>query len=57
MTVAELIEKLKQLDPTLDIYCKSNEGRDVDLLKSSPFQLDRVWGATGPEDVVMLDLG
>ena len=57
MTVAELIEKLQKFDPTLDIYCKSNEGRDVDLLKANPFQVDLIYGKDGPELVAVLDLG
>lgn len=57
MTVAELIEKLKNLDPRLDIYCKSNEGRDLDILESNPFKADLIYGQDGPELIVVLDLG
>jgi len=56
MTVADLIKQLQQLDPDLDVYCVSNEGRDFDQLKGNPFRLDRVWGETGPEEVVLVDL-
>lgn len=57
MTVAQLIKQLQQFDPELEIYCKTNEGRDFDSLKGNPFNLDRVWAAEGPEEVVVLDLG
>ena len=42
MTVAELVEELKNLDPNTEIYCSSGEGEFFPLDKN-PFKEEKLW--------------